>query len=201
VQIPVKEKIGMTFAAGLRAALRQDPDMILIGEIRDEETAEIGTRAALTGHVVFSTIHTNSAPSTLTRLVDMKLKPYLVAATVRAVLAQRLVRKLCAQCAKVVEPTAEVRAVFEKNGVPLTGPIREAAGCDACHKLGYRGRMGVHEFMLMSPALGEALDRGAGDAELREIALREGMKTLLQDGLIKVAMGATTMEEVGQISA
>jgi type IV pilus assembly protein PilB len=201
VQIPVKEKIGMTFAAGLRAALRQDPDMILIGEMRDEETAEIGTRAALTGHVVFSTIHTNSAPSTLTRLVDMKLKPYLVAATVRAVLAQRLVRKLCPKCARSVEPTPEVRAVFEKNGVPLSGPIKEAAGCDACHKLGYRGRMGVHEFMAMSTALGEALDRAATDAELREIAIKEGMKPLVQDGLIKVAQGLTTMEEVAQITA
>jgi len=196
VQIPVKVKVGMTFAAALRAAMRSDPDIIMIGEIRDEETAGIAVQASLTGHLVLATLHTNSAPATLPRLIDMGIAPYLLSATMEAVLAQRLVRRVCHACREPAEVTKSVRELFAQQKVELTGPIYEGKGCESCLKTGYSGRMGVHEFMLVSEGIRQAVNQNAPETRIKEIAVGEGMRTLLQDGLIKIAGGESTLREV-----
>lgn len=174
-QVPVHEKAGVTFASALRAMLRQDPDIMLVGEIRDGETAAIATQAALTGHLVLTTLHTNDAAGALTRLRELGVEPYLVASTVEAVLAQRLVRTLCNQC----------------RGV----------GCAACRATGYHGRVGIHELLIMSDALREAVQHGADTATLRRIASGEGMRVLRADGERRVATGETSLEEVLRVTS
>ena len=200
-QIQTHADIGYTFARALRAILRQDPDVIMIGEIRDLETAEIAIRSALTGHIVLSTVHTNDAISSFTRLVDMGVEPFLVAAPVRGVQAQRLVRKACTHCAKPVEPPAPVLRQLEDLSPALVGHRWvKAGGCRACRYTGYRGRMGIFELVPMSDELQGRIVAGANPADLKRFALDQGHRTLLQDGLIKASHGCTTLEEVSRLS-
>jgi general secretion pathway protein E len=198
-QIPVNEKVGLTFAAALRALLRQDPDVLLVGEIRDEETAEIATHAALTGHLVLSSLHTNDAPSALTRLIDLDVAPYLVASTVEAVLAQRLVRLICGNCRQKIPANQSWRSDFGPTAADLEYVYR-GAGCDECRGTGYRGRTGIYELLLLDEELRAELPRRRGAGELRRKAISAGMRTLRQDGLRQVRAGATTPEEVLRVT-
>jgi len=196
-QVPVRESIGLNFAAVLRSFLRQDPNIILVGEIRDGETASIGVKAALTGHLVLSTLHTNDAPSSINRLVNMGIEPFLVANSVNLIAAQRLVRRVCSQCA---EPTgasvAELtEAGFKPDDAKTVKPMH-GKGCDRCNGSGYKGRVGVFEVMEISERLREMIIVGAPSAELRAAAIEEGMLTLRMSGLEKVRQGLTTLEEV-----
>jgi general secretion pathway protein E len=199
-QVPVNDRIGVTFASALRALLRQDPDVILVGEIRDGETAEIATQAALTGHLVLSTLHTNDAPSALTRLLELGVAPYLVASTVHAVLAQRLVRTNCTHCAADRAMAPEERALFTIP-VPNGAVVRRGAGCPACRGTGYRGRVGIYELLTISDQLREAVSDRRSTSELRRILKSEGMATLREDGLRRVLDGTTTPEEVIRVTA
>jgi general secretion pathway protein E len=194
-QVPVREKVGVTFANALRALLRQDPDVLLVGEIRDEETAEIATHAALTGHLVLSTLHTNDAAGALTRLVDLGVAPYLVASTVEAVLAQRLVRKICEECKEDVTTERDWAAVFDLSRAQLTSVFR-GAGCEHCRGTGYRGRTGIYELLVMDDHLRSEVQRRPGTGELRRLAINRGMRTLREDGVRLICMGVTTAEEV-----
>jgi type IV pilus assembly protein PilB len=196
-QVLVRSEIGLTFAAALKAFLRQDPNIIMIGEIRDLETGGIAIKAALTGHLVLSTLHTNDAPSTITRLIDMGLEAFNVASAVNLVVAQRLVRRICKQCA---EPTTYPEVVLKSLSMDL-GAIEhftfmKGKGCDSCGGLGYKGRAGLYEVMALSPAVRKAILRGDSAAELRDIAVAEGMLTLRMDGLKKIERGITTLDEV-----
>lgn len=196
-QVQVRNEIGMTFAAALKAFLRQDPNIIMVGEIRDIETGSIAIKAALTGHLVLSTLHTNDAPSTVTRLIDMGLEPFNVAAALNLVTAQRLVRRICQNCKEEVTYTPEQLAAARID--PATAPkmkFYRGRGCDACGGTGYKGRQGLYEVMPMSSALRRLIMQGASADELRNQALKEGMLTLRMDGLVKVAKGITTLEEV-----
>lgn len=198
-QVAVNEKVGVTFATALRALLRQDPDVMLIGEIRDGETAEIATQASLTGHLVLSTLHTNDAASALTRLLDLGVAAYLVASTVEAVLAQRLVRMICPDC-KVEEPAPEDWARGLEVGEYNLTTVSRGVGCDECRNTGYRGRTGVHEILVMDEELRAELLHQRGSGELRQIAMRKGMRTLQQDGLRLASLGITTLEEVLRVT-
>lgn len=198
-QIQVAEKAGLTFGRGLRAILRHDPDVVLIGEIRDQETAQIAVQASLTGHMVFSTLHTNDAPGALTRLVDMGVEPYLVASSLEAVMAQRLVRVLCEEC-KSEDDSARTEALKERI-VALQGvKVFRANGCKNCRMTGYTGRRALFELMTMSSPIRQILLRGGSSVEIKETARKEGMKTLLEDGWRVVALGATTPAEVMRVS-
>jgi type IV pilus assembly protein PilB len=196
-QVQIKESIGLNFAAALRSFLRQDPNIILIGEIRDFETAEIGVKAALTGHLVLSTLHTNDAPSTINRLMNMGIEPFLVASAVHLIVAQRLVRRCCANCKEPnpQSPEALMQAGFNEedanNVTPMKGP-----GCDKCNMTGYKGRVGLYEVMEIGEELRELILVGASGLELRRKAIEEGMITLRASGLRKVKDGLTTIEEV-----
>jgi len=195
-QVLVRSEIGMTFAAALRAFLRQDPNIIMVGEIRDIETGGIAIKAALTGHLVLSTLHTNDAPSTITRLIDMGLEPFNVAGAVNCVTAQRLVRRICTQC-KVEQ--SYTRDYLEAAGIgqgASTKTFYRGKGCDACGGSGYKGRAGLYEVMDISPDVRRLIMHGASTDELREQGLREGMLTLRMDGLLKASRGTTTLEEV-----
>jgi type IV pilus assembly protein PilB len=198
-QVQVNPKAGLTFANGLRSFLRQDPDIIMVGEIRDEETARIAIHAALTGHLVLSTLHTNDAPGAVTRLVDMGIEPFLVASSLVGVIAQRLVRVLCERCKQAYSPLAEVR---QRLGAPKDGRGRDPAvfyrpvGCEVCNGIGYRGRTGIFEIMLMDEALKALVTRQAAANEIQDHAVRAGMATLAADGLAKVMLGSTSPEEV-----
>ncbi len=194
-QVPVHEKVGVTFATALRALLRQDPDVMLVGEIRDQETAEIATHAALTGHLVLSTLHTNDAAGALTRLLDLGVPPYLVSSTVEAVLAQRLVRTVCRACGEWESPDAVAQRAFETEAEALS-QVRRGAGCGECWNTGFRGRSGVYEFLLLDDEVRAAVVRRGTAGDVRDIAIRRGMRTLSQDGLRLVRAGVTTPEEV-----
>jgi type II secretory ATPase GspE/PulE/Tfp pilus assembly ATPase PilB-like protein len=198
-QVPVNEKIGVTFATTLRAMLRQDPDIILVGEIRDPETAQIATQAALTGHLVLSTLHTNDAPTALTRLLDLDIAAYLVASTVDAVLAQRLVRVICPKCKQETTPDARAARVFDIEAQKLQR-VWKGAGCDYCRGTGYRGRTGIYELLVMNNELRLETQHRRGSEELREIAIRNGMRTLQDDGLRLVRAGVTTLDEVARVA-
>jgi general secretion pathway protein E len=198
-QIQANADIGYTFARALRAILRQDPDIIMIGEIRDLETAEIAIQSALTGHLVLSTLHTNDALSAFTRLVDMGVEPYLVAAPVKAVQAQRLVRRACPSCSEPVTPPESLWKPLAGNW--LTKPaFVEPKGCERCHGTGYRGRLGIYEIIPATEELQTLVAENAGISQLRQWAAREGYRNLLQDGLIKAARGETTIEEVMRVA-
>ena len=194
-QIQVSTKTGLTFAAGLRAILRHDPDVVLVGEIRDIETAEIAVQASLTGHLVFSTLHTNDAPGAATRLVDMGLEQYLVASSLEVVVAQRLVRVICDQCKQPVSPdeTAKARAQF---GALIPPTLYQGAGCRRCQGTGFRGRQGIFEMMAISDDIRSLILQRAPSHELRKVASRQGMRSLRDDGWRIVAEGRTTIDEV-----
>ena len=198
-QVQVRENIGLNFAAALRAFLRQDPNIILVGEIRDFETAEIAVKAALTGHLVLSTLHTNDAPSTVNRLMNMGIEPFLVASSVNLICAQRLVRRVCQAC-KQPHPTpapALVQAGFSQEDAQQVVPVK-GAGCEKCNNTGYKGRVGLYEVMEVTDELRELVLVGASALELRRKAIEEGMITLRQSGLRKVRDGMTTIEEVAR---
>jgi general secretion pathway protein E/type IV pilus assembly protein PilB len=194
-QIQVNEKSGLTFARGLRSILRHDPDVVLVGEIRDAETAQIAVQASLTGHLVFSTLHTNDAPTAFTRLVDMGVEPYLVASSVEAVLAQRLVRVLCKHC-KQVDDSPAARAFKAQVGIPADTLIYRAVGCGQCRQTGYFGRRAIFEWMDTDNEIRELTLRNASSDQIRDAARRGGMRTLAEDGWRLVRMGVTTVEEV-----
>ena len=198
-QVQVNESIGLTFASALRSFLRQDPDIIMVGEIRDLETAEISVKAALTGHLVFSTLHTNDAPSTVERLVDMGVEPFLVASSVNLVMAQRLVRVICENCKEEVKPDP---ALVEEVGIdPKEFRFFKGKGCKECNNTGYRGRIGIYELMEITPEIREAIIKRESSSVIREIARKNGMRTLRESGLLKVKRGITTLEEVIRTTA
>jgi type IV pilus assembly protein PilB len=196
-QVQIRENIGLNFAAALRSFLRQDPNIILVGEVRDFETAEIAVKAALTGHLVLSTLHTNDAPSTVNRLMNMGIEPFLVASSVNLICAQRLVRRVCAACKEPgpVSPQALTKIGFPPDEAPSVTPLK-GAGCERCNQTGYKGRVGLYEVMEMSDQLRELVLVGASAQELRRKAVEEGMLTLRQSGLRKIKDGMTTIEEV-----
>ncbi|HLH57044.1 MAG TPA: GspE/PulE family protein [Verrucomicrobiae bacterium] len=194
-QIQVSEKAGLTFARGLRSILRHDPDVVLIGEIRDQETAQIAVQASLTGHLVFSTLHTNDAPGALTRLVDMGVEPYLVASSLEAVLAQRLVRVLCVHC-KQEDHTPAAAAFKAQVGIPLDTTIYKSVGCRECRQTGFTGRHAIFEWMDSNNEIRQLILKNASSDLLRDAARREGMRTLAEDGWRLVSLGITTVEEV-----
>ena len=199
-QIQANAEIGYTFARALRAILRQDPDVVMIGEIRDRETAEIAIQAALTGHLVFSTLHTNDAVSAFTRLVDMGVEPFLVATSVRAVQAQRLLRRLCSQCAAPTQPHPEIAAVATRLAPDETPRWRRAVGCPACQGTGYRGRVGIYELVDVDPVLQGLVMQRATAGEMRRHASALGGLTLREDGLLKALRGLTTVDEVVRVT-
>jgi type IV pilus assembly protein PilB len=196
-QVQMKEQIGLNFAAALRAFLRQDPNIILVGEIRDFETAEIGVKAALTGHLVLSTLHTNDAPSTISRLMNMGIEPFLVATSVHLICAQRLVRRICAQCKE--EMSLPPQTLLEAGYTPeesKTVKVFNGKGCSTCNNTGYKGRAGLYEVMEITDELRELILVGASALELKKKAIDLGMITLRRSGLIKIMNGVTTLEEV-----
>ena len=195
-QMQMNRQIGLTFARALRCYLRMDPDIILVGEIRDEETASIAVEAALTGHLLVSTLHTNDAPSTIARIAEMGVEPFNISASLVCVCAQRLVRRVCKNCRVSYEPQGREKAILEK-AIGWSGPIFKAnsQGCPSCSGTGYKGRVGIHELMTNSEELTEAINRQAEVADLKRIAIRTGMKTLHQDSILKVKLGLTTVDE------
>jgi type IV pilus assembly protein PilB len=195
-QVNINEKAGLNFASALRAFLRQDPDIIMVGEIRDLETAEIAIKAAQTGHMVLSTLHTNDAPSTLTRLANMGVPPFNIASAVNLIMAQRLARRLCPHCKKPIDipKHALLKAGFREedlNGLVIYG----AVGCDACNG-GYKGRVGIYQVMPVTPAIGEIIMRGGNQLDIQKQAEKEGVPDLRRSGLKKVKDGVTTLDEV-----
>ncbi len=198
-QIQVSEKAGMTFARGLRAILRHDPDVILIGEIRDKETAQIAVQASLTGHLVFSTLHTNDAPGAVTRLVDMGVEPYLVASSLEAVLAQRLVRVLCRHC-REEDHSPATQALKKDVGIPATVPVFRAVGCRECRDTGYHGRHAIFEWMDLDNEIRQMVLKNCSSGQIAEAARRNGMRTLSEDGWRLVRAGVTTPEEVLRVT-
>jgi general secretion pathway protein E len=198
-QVPVQTKSGLTFARALRAILRQDPDVLLVGEMRDPETAEICIQAALTGHLVLSTLHTNDAASALTRLLDLGVADYLVASTIGGVLAQRLVRRICAQCVETAGPSELARREMTADGCMLD-EIHRGRGCAACRGTGYRGRTGIYELLSVDDVLRAEFLRRRGSGEMRRIAIESGMRPLRADGWRQVALGVTTPEEVLRVA-
>jgi type IV pilus assembly protein PilB len=196
-QVLVRTEIGLTFAAALKAFLRQDPNIIMIGEIRDLETGGIAIKAALTGHLVLSTLHTNDAPSTITRMIDMGIEAFNVASAVNLVVAQRLIRRICKDCKgehTYTDPELTALGTNLENLRKLT--FMKGAGCDTCSGTGYKGRAGLYEVMALSPELRRMILRGASVVEIREQAVSEGMLTLRMDGMKKIERGVTTLEEV-----
>src|SRR5438309_2299947 len=193
-QVLVRNEVGMTFAAALKAFLRQDPNIIMVGEIRDLETGSIAIKAALTGHLVLSTLHTNDAPSTVTRMVDMGIEPFNVASAVNLIVAQRLVRRICSNCKQEANYTDEELHAFAIKR--SDGPFFKGAGCDTCNGTGYKGRQGLYEVMALSSPLRRLVLKGGSTEELREQAVKEGMLTLRMDGMVKVKKGVTSLEEV-----
>jgi len=200
-QIQVSPKIGLTFANGLRSIVRQDPDVVLVGEIRDLETAEIAIHSALTGHLVFSTLHTNDAPGAITRLVDMGIEAFLVASSVIAIIAQRLVRVICSQCKEAYVPEAlllkDIGLDPSKN---TTQTFYRGRGCSACLNTGYRGRTGIYEILSMDDSIRSLIIKSSHSGAIKAVAVKRGMTTLWQDGLRKVLEGATTIEEVLRVT-
>jgi type IV pilus assembly protein PilB len=196
-QVLVNEGVGLTFSAALKAFLRQDPNIIMVGEIRDIDTASIATKAALTGHLVLSTLHTNDAPSAIGRLIDMGIEPFLVASSVNVVLAQRLVRRVCVHCKRPAKLTDEVLEELQLDKQDMKGAtILEGAGCVDCNNTGYRGRAGVYEVMAISPTLRDLILQRASAMEIKRLAVQGGMLTLRRDALMKLKRGVTSVEEV-----
>ena len=200
-QCEVRAKIGMTFARIIRAMLRQNPNILLVGEIRDEETANTAIQASLTGHLVFSTLHTNDAPSAVTRLVDIGVQPFLVASSVMGIMAQRLVRKVCPKCRQRYEPSATTLAsIGLRPELAKKANFMKGKGCAYCNKSGYRGRMGIYELMAMTNTIREMTFKGEPTTVIRKAARKQGMRTLFEDGMIKAMKGLTTVDEVLRIT-
>ena len=197
-QSQINAEIGMTFANGLRATLRQDPDVILVGEIRDGETASVAAQAALTGHLVFSSLHANGSVGAVVRLRDLGIDDFLIASTLRGVIAQRLLRRLCPDCCVARQPTESEAAHFNRHGIPVPNQVHDAVGCDACNDTGYKGRVGIFEMVEVGEALRAAIDRGATETELRRLAMQE-RETLFGQGLTEVAAGRTTLAETVRV--
>jgi len=200
-QVQIRENIGLNFAAALRSFLRQDPDVIMVGEIRDHETAEIAVKAALTGHLVLSTLHTNDAPSAVTRLLNMGIEPFLVASSVILILAQRLLRRICVHCKTpvAVQPQALVEiGLTPEEATSIT--CYKGLGCEVCSGTGYKGRIAIYEVMMLSPELRDTVLRGGSALEIKREAIREGMETLRMSGLQKLREGITTVEEVVRVT-
>ena len=196
-QVMVRNEIGMTFAAALRAFLRQDPNIIMVGEIRDLETGSIAIKAALTGHLVLSTLHTNDAPSTITRMLDMGIEPFNVASAVNLIVAQRLIRRICKDCKAEHEYTSDELAALGMTDAEMADiTFYKGTGCGSCGDTGYRGRAGLYEVMALTPALRRMILQGGSADELKEKAIEEGMLTLRMDGIMKLRKGITTLEEV-----
>ena len=199
-QTQVNPKVDMTFARGLRAILRQDPDVVMVGEMRDAETAQIAIQAALTGHLVFSTVHTNSAPATITRLIDMGVEPFLVSSTIIGVLAQRLVRQICSSCKEPYEPHPEQLRELGLGTSQVNATFYRGRGCPACRETGYRGRLGLHELLIMGDSIKDVILKSSDANEIKRAALRHGLITLRMDGIQKIRAGLTTLEEVLSIT-
>jgi len=199
-QVNVREGIGMTFAAALRSLLRQDPDVIMLGEIRDEETARIAIQAALTGHLVLSTLHTNDAPSSVTRLIDIGIEPFLISAAVNAILAQRLVRRICPDCREPLELVPDNVAKYLQKCGAAPGRIFHGAGCDKCRQTGYKGRIGIYELLVIDEEMRDLISRNPALSEIRRATRETGMHSLQDDGLVKVANGVTTAEELMRVT-
>ncbi len=199
-QIQVNPKINLTFAAGLRSVLRQDPDVILVGEIRDSETAEIAIQAALTGHLVFSTLHTNDAAGAVTRLIDMKIEPFLISSSVMAILAQRLVRVLCTECRESYPITPAEIAELETRTAAAGATVYRAKGCEACFHTGYLGRKAIYELLLVTDEIRQLLMKNADASTIKAAAVAGGMRTLRQDGAEKILQGITTVDEVVRVT-
>ena len=199
-QMQVNAKINMTFANGLRAILRQDPDVIMVGEIRDRETADIAIHASLTGHLVLSTLHTNDAAGAVTRLVDMDVEPFLVSSSVSAVIAQRLVRVLCMDCRQAAAPSREELAKLGLEAQSVAGPLYHAVGCDRCMKTGYCGRQGIYEILLIDDDIRSLILAKADSTQIQKLAIEKGLTTLAHEGARKAAEGVTTVEEVLRVT-
>ncbi len=199
-QVHVHESIGMTFAAALRSLLRQDPDIIMVGEIRDEETARIAVQASLTGHLVLSTLHTNDAPASITRLINIGVEPYLISASVIAVVAQRLVRRICDDCKAPVKTVRECDLAYLRKFQAQVPTLYQGTGCDKCRQTGYKGRIGVFELLELNDDLRDLISRNPSLTELRRGARQAGMKALREDGLEKVAAGLTTVDELMRVT-
>ena len=200
-QCEVRAKIGMTFARIIRAMLRQNPNILLVGEIRDAETANTAIQASLTGHLVFSTLHTNDAPSAVTRLVDIGVQPFLVASSVMGIMAQRLVRKVCPKCRQRYEPPpSTLKAIGLRPDIAKKANFMKGKGCTYCSKSGYRGRMGIYELMVMTSQVREMTFKGTPTQDIRKLARKQGMRTLFEDGMIKALKGQTTIDEVLRIT-
>jgi type II secretory ATPase GspE/PulE/Tfp pilus assembly ATPase PilB-like protein len=209
-QVQVQPKIGFDFAAAMRAFLRADPDVIMVGEMRDFETAKTGVEASLTGHLVFSTLHTNSAPETITRLLDMGIDPLNFADALLGILAQRLVRTLCKKCKESYHPTLEEyqemvesygEDLFAKLNIPYTDNfiLYRPKGCDACDKTGYKGRIGIHELLIGTDEEKRLIQKHAHVEEMRDLAISQGMTTLLQDGILKAIQGITDFKQIRRV--
>jgi type II secretory ATPase GspE/PulE/Tfp pilus assembly ATPase PilB-like protein len=203
-QTQVNDKKGITFASGLRSVLRQDPDIIMVGEIRDHETAVMAIQSALTGHLVLSTLHTNDAASAVTRLLDLGIEPYLLASSLIGVVAQRLVRRVCAQCAAPARPPDEEMAQLgwhraRGESPPLDG-LRAGAGCAVCRRTGYRGRIGLFELLVVDDTLRRNIQARANSTQIKTAAIAGGMATLRDDGIAKALAGATTIDEVVRVT-
>ncbi len=198
-QIQTHDRIGMSFSRALKALLRQDPDVVMVGEIRDLETAVTAIQAALTGHLVLSTLHTNDAPGAVTRLINIGVEPFLIGAALNAVLAQRLVRRICPNCCGVTEAGPELKAVLDKHGFDLA-KLQAGKGCDQCRQTGYSGRVGIYELLTMNDRLRDSVAGNPSITEFRRICIGEGMTTLRQDGFEKVTRGLTTVEEVFRVT-
>ncbi len=201
-QMQVQPVIGVDFATGVRTLLRQDPDIIMVGEIRDRDTADMTVQAALTGHLVLSTLHTNDAPTAVTRLLDLGVPGYLINSTLLGAMAQRLVRTLCPHCKKPVDPPDEEtwRALTAPWRAERPAQVMGAVGCLECRMTGYFGRVGLYEIMLLTPAVRRLVHRAADDSEIREQAYKDGMKPLRVSGAMKIAAGLTTAEEVMKVA-
>jgi general secretion pathway protein E len=199
-QIQVNPKINLDFARALRSFLRQDPDVIMVGEIRDEETARIAIQAALTGHLVFSTLHTNDSASALTRLIDMGIEPYLLSSSITAILAQRLIRKICPYCKAIYEPTDFEKSLLKEYVGDLSVTLYFGRGCERCLNTGYIGRTGLFELLRMTGQIREMVQGRASSEEIKSQAIREGMRTLREDGISKVLKGITTVSEVMRVT-
>ncbi len=202
-QVEVNPKLGLTFANALRSVLRQDPDVIMVGEMRDTETSRIAIQAALTGHLVFSTVHTNSAPATITRLIDMNVEPFLVTSTIIGVLAQRLVRRICESCKKAHFPREEQLRKFGLTLQELKAAgveLYRGMGCEQCRETGYRGRVGIHELLVMDDPIKKVILENKDEQTIRQVAKKRGMITLRQDGAYKALLGITTLEEVFSVT-
>ena len=198
-QIQVNSNVGMTFAAGLRSILRQDPNIIMVGEIRDKETAEIAVRASLTGHLVLSTLHTNDSIGSITRLIDMGVEPFLVASSLTGIVAQRLIRQVCRDCAQEHAPEKREIEIFAKRGMKID-KVTRGRGCASCNMTGYKGRIAIHEVLVINDEMKRVIMNGDSFNKLRDLAIKAKTIFLMDDGLLKVKQGITTIEEVLRVA-